>query len=244
MPDIVALHGFTGCAEDFLPLRERLPDLTPLIAPDFPGHGARRSLRNPADYSLEAHLRVISDAVGDRPTVTLLGYSMGGRLALHWALAHPERVHRLILIGTSPGLATPQEREERLLADDALAKHILSQGLKGFYKYWHNQPFFHSLFRLPPDRLDPILARRALNEPAALALSLAHVGTGALPSLWSRLRELHCPIDLVAGEGDPKFVAIARRMGEQMPKSRLSVIENAGHAVHREQPADLAMLLS
>lgn len=243
MTPILALHGFTGCAEDFLPLRDELPGDVRLVAPDLPGHGRRSDLRQPGDYSLEAHLSVISEAAGEHQELTVVGYSMGGRLALHWVLAHPGRVRRLVLIGASPGLETLEEREERKVADEALARHILKQGLDGFYKYWHNQPFFRSLLELPPGRLEPIMERRARNDPEGLALSLSHVGTGMLPSLWARLGEIRHPVDLVTGENDPKFTVLARRMGERLTKVRLSVIADAGHAVHLEQPRDLAMLL-
>jgi 2-succinyl-6-hydroxy-2,4-cyclohexadiene-1-carboxylate synthase len=124
-----------------------------------------------------------------------------------------------------------------------LAEFIRTRGLEAFFKYWHHQTFFQSLMRLPRERLDPILQRRAANKPEALALSLENVGTGTLPSLWHRLGELRMPVDLVTGEQDIKFTAVARQMGALIPKARLSVIEQAGHAVHLEQPADLAMLL-
>lgn len=243
MTPIVALHGFTGQGVDFDPLRAHLGPDSPLTAPDLPGHGSRRGLRQTADYSLAAHLDIITQAA-KAPKVTLLGYSMGGRLALHWALAHPERVHRLILIGASPGLATPAEREERRLGDATLADFIRTRGLEAFFKYWHNQTFFQPMMCLPKERLDPILARRAQNDPEGLALSLENVGTGTLPSLWQRLKELRCPVDLVTGEADVKFTRLAREMGAHLPKARHSVIDGAGHAVHLEQPADLATLVS
>ena len=242
MNTIVALHGFTGESADFGPLREHLAEGVTLHAPDLPGHGIRRHQRNLPDYSIEAHLELITEAA-TTPQITLLGYSLGGRLALHWAVAHPERVARLILIGASPGLATDKEREERRLADATLADFIRTRGLDAFFKYWHNQTFFQPLLKLPSDRLDPILARRHRNDPEGLALSLDNVGTGTLPSLWPRLKELRCPVDLVTGEHDEKFTRLAREMGAHLPKARLSVIENAGHAVHLERPADVAMLL-
>jgi 2-succinyl-6-hydroxy-2,4-cyclohexadiene-1-carboxylate synthase len=242
MNQVVALHGFTGQAGDFEPLRDCLPSSVQLTAPDLPGHGAKSSQRQLSDYSLESHLQAISEAA-TAPQITLLGYSMGGRLALHWAIAHPERVRRLILIGASPGLATPEERDERRLGDAVLAEFIRTRGLEAFFKYWHHQTFFQSLMRLPRERLDPILQRRAANQPEALALSLENIGTGTLPSLWHRLGELRMPVDLVTGEQDIKFTAVARLMGALIPKVRLSVIEQAGHAAHLEQPADLAMLL-
>lgn len=162
---------------------------------------------------------------------------------MHWALAHPGRVARLILIGASPGLATVTEREERRLADARLADFIRTRGLDAFFGYWHNQTFFQPLLRLPEERLRPILERRRRNDPEGLALSLDNVGTGTLPSLWPRLRELRCPVDLVTGEHDVKFTRLAHEIGARLPKARISVIEGAGHAVHLERPGDVAMLL-
>ena len=243
MNHVVALHGFTGQGADFEPLRPFLPAGTSLAAPDLPGHGSKSLLKDLSAYSLPAHLAAISEAA-TAPQVTLLGYSMGGRLALHWAIAHPERVRRLILVGASPGLATPEERAERRLGDATLAEFIRTRGLEAFFKYWHNQTFFQPMLRLPKEQLDPILARRAQNNPEGLALSLENVGTGTLPSLWHRLKELRVPVDLVSGEHDVKFTRLAREMGAHLPKARHSLIEGAGHAVHLEKPADLAMLLS
>ncbi len=242
MHPIVALHGFTGQGADFEPLRACLPPETSLTAPDLPGHGSRRHLRALDQYSLPAHLGLISEAAST-PQVTLLGYSMGGRLALHWAIAHPERVHRLILVGASPGLATPEERDERRLGDATLAEFIRTRGLEAFFKYWHNQTFFQPMLRLPAEQLGPILERRLANDPEGLALSLENVGTGTLPSLWHRLKEIRFPVDLVSGEHDVKFTRLAHEMGAHLPKARHSLIEGAGHAVHLEKPADLAMLL-
>lgn len=242
MNQIVTLHGFTGQGADFDPLRACLPAGTALLAPDLPGHGSKGLLRDLSAFSLPAHLAVVSEAA-TASQVTLLGYSMGGRIALHWALAHPERVRRLILVSASPGLITPEERDERRLADATLAEFIRTRGLDAFFKYWHNQTFFQPMMRLPKERLDLVLARRAQNDPEGLALSLENVGTGTLPSLWHRLKEIRFPVDLVTGEHDAKFTRLAQEMGAHLPKARHSVIEGAGHAVHLEKPADLAMLL-
>ena len=242
MNPIVALHGFTGSGADFDPLRACLPTTHPLSTPDLPGHGSHGSQRQLAAYSLAAHMEAISETA-TAPQITLIGYSMGGRLALHWAIAHPDRVRRLILIGASPGLATPEERNERRLGDATLAEFIRTRALDAFFKYWHNQTFFQPMLRLPKERLDPILARRAQNDPEGLAMSLENIGTGTLPSLWHRLKEIRFPVDLVTGEHDVKFTRLAHEMGAHLPKARHSLIEGAGHAVHLEKPSDLAMLL-
>jgi 2-succinyl-6-hydroxy-2,4-cyclohexadiene-1-carboxylate synthase len=242
MKTLLALHGFTGESADFTALKAHLPTDIILRAPDFPGHGAHRLQRNPLEYTMDAHLATIDGAAAGAK-VTLLGYSMGGRLALHWALAHPEQVERLILVGASPGLATAEAQAERRLADETLADFIRTRGLEAFFKYWHNQTFFQTMLALPPEELAPILGRRAGNDPEGLALSLRHVGTGSLPSLWPRLKEIRCPVDLVTGEMDVKFTRLALEMGAHLPKARHSVIEGAGHAVHLERPGDLAMLV-
>lgn len=239
----IALHGFTGEGADFDGLRSLLPPKAGFLAPDLPGHGTRRGLRGAEDYSLRAHLGIIDEAVGDHQGVTLLGYSMGGRLALHWALAHPNRWRRLILIGASPGLVTATEREERRLADAALATFLRTQGLAAFYKYWHHQPMLRTFLQTDSPARDALLTRRNANVPESLALSLESVGTGSLPSLWDRLGELRGAVDLITGEGDPKFTEVARRMGERIPRARLSVVEGAGHAVHLERAGDIATLL-
>lgn len=239
MMRLVVLHGFTGRKEDFNPLAECLEESRNLVALDWPGHGQRSALRAEADYSLGSHLRIIDEGAGDGE-IELLGYSMGGRLALHWALAHPERVRRLILVGASPGLKTEAERRERVTGDAALAEFIRSQGTAAFMRYWHGQTMFQTLQRMPTERISQVMESRGRNDPEGLALSLLHVGTGALPSLWDRLHELRMPVDLLTGSLDAKFTALGREMVTRIPRARLGEVEEAGHAVHLERPADLA----
>jgi len=244
MLKVVALHGFTGSHQDFEPLKSFVSDdLVEFVTPDWPGHGKNNHETEPKKYSLEAHMEIVSEAVGSSKRVILLGYSMGGRLALNWALNHPDRIQKLILIGASPGIADEVESAERFKGDQALAHFIRIHGVPPFIKYWNGKTFFRPLMSLPPDRLDPILERRLKNTTEGLALSLENVGTASLPSLWPRLKELRCAVDIVVGEKDPKFIEIGYRMGERIPKARISVIESAGHALHLEKPEDIATLI-
>lgn len=245
MLKVVALHGFTGSHQDFEPLKSLLnDDLIELVTPDWPGHGKNKNETNPQKYSVETHMDIITEAAGSSQRIILLGYSMGGRLALHWALNNPNRIQKLILIGSSPGIANEVESAERLKGDQALAQFIRIHGVKPFIKYWNGKTFFRPLMSLPADRLDPVLDRRLKNTAEGLALSLEHVGTANLPSLWPRLKELRCPVDIVVGEMDPKFIEVGYRMGECIPKARISVLELAGHALHLEKPEDIAALIS
>jgi 2-succinyl-6-hydroxy-2,4-cyclohexadiene-1-carboxylate synthase len=244
MLKVVALHGFTGSHEDFEPMKSYVNhDAVEVITPDWPGHGKKKHETDPKNYSINAHMDIITESIGSSRKIILLGYSMGGRLALNWAINNPGKIEKLILIGASPGIADEAESQERLNGDQALAQFIRNHGVRPFIKYWNGKTFFRPLMSLPPDRLDPILERRFKNTAEGLALSLESVGTASLPSLWPRLNELRCKVDIVVGEKDPKFVEIAHRMGECLPKARISVIEFAGHAVHLEYPSDCAKLL-
>jgi 2-succinyl-6-hydroxy-2,4-cyclohexadiene-1-carboxylate synthase len=165
---------------------------------------------------------------------------MGGRLALHAGLALPERVDRLVLIGASPGIADPEEREARRVADDALADEVDGMTIDQFAERWAQTPV---LAGQPPEVAAAVHADRLRNRPAGLARALRGLGTGALPSLWDRLGEIDTPVALVVGEHDEKFRAIATRMASELPRARVVVMPGAGHAVHLEAPAAVAEVI-
>ncbi len=171
---------------------------------------------------------------------TLGGYSMGGRIALHVALARPERVARLILIGASPGLAEPQERAARRAADAALADEIEAGTLEAFARRWAQTPV---LAGLPAAVAEEVRADRLRCTPAGLAAALRGLGTGTLPSLWDRLGTLALPVTLMVGERDEKFRAIATEMAARLPAAELAVVSAVGHAVHLEAPEVVAGLI-
>ena len=165
---------------------------------------------------------------------------MGGRLALHVALALPERVGRLVLIGASPGIGDPVAREERRAADERLADEVDDMTIEQFAERWARTPV---LADQPATVRAAVGADRLRNTPAGLAAALRGLGTGALPSLWGRLGELTLPVDLVVGERDLKFRATAERMAAALPSARVSVVPGAGHAVHLEDPAAVAAVI-
>jgi 2-succinyl-6-hydroxy-2,4-cyclohexadiene-1-carboxylate synthase len=172
--------------------------------------------------------------------VTLAGYSMGGRLALHFALAHPERIERLVLVGASPGIADAAERDERRRADEGLADWIERSTIEEFAAQWETT---RVLSGQPAPVLAAVREDRLRNTPAGLARALRGLGTGALPPLWDRLPELAMPAALLVGERDPKFRVIAERMAARMPGASLNVVAGSGHAVHLEDPVRVAAAL-
>jgi 2-succinyl-6-hydroxy-2,4-cyclohexadiene-1-carboxylate synthase len=166
---------------------------------------------------------------------------MGGRLALHVALVLPSRVRRLVLIGASPGLADPAARAERLAADERLAKEVETMTIGAFADRWAQTGV---LADQPPEVQAAMRAQRLRNTPAGLAAALRGLGTGALPSLWERLGELRCPVDLIVGERDARFQAIADEMAGGLPAARVHVVRGAGHAVHLEDPRAVAEVIA
>jgi len=206
------------------------------LAPDLRGHGSRAET---APVSLEAVLSDL-DALCPEP-VALVVYSMGGRIALHYALARPGRVQRLILIGASPGLADAAERAARMEADERLAEGLERSSIEEFAERWARTPV---LADQPQDLRARIHADRLRNTPAGLARALRGLGTGALPPVWDRLGELKAPTLIIAGTRDEKFVQIGQRMSAAIPGARLELIPDAGHAAHLERPAATAELIA
>lgn len=156
-----------------------------------------------------------------------VGYSMGGRLCLHLALADPGRVERLVLLGATAGIEDDGERAARRLADERLADDIERDGVEAFLERWLSHPMFAGLAERGPRQWDG----------AVLAACLRFLGTGSQEPLWDRLAELAMPVLVVAGERDEKFIRIGRRMADAIgDNASFAVVPDAGHAAHLEQP--------
>ncbi|MCC5807448.1 MAG: 2-succinyl-6-hydroxy-2,4-cyclohexadiene-1-carboxylate synthase [Opitutales bacterium] len=235
----VALHGFTGNGTDFSPLAAAAgsPRLA-WIAPDLPGHGKCRVDEPENGYTFEAVDALIEKALARLPPGPrrLLGYSMGGRLALHFAVRHPRAIDRLYLIGASPGIETARAREDRHANDLLLAARIERDGIAWFAPHWEARPIIQTQDNIRASWLEPMKTRRRCLDPAALAHSLRGLGTGAMPSLWDRLPTLHVPTTLFVGETDTKFLDIAREMRSRCPALSLTIVPAAGHCAHLENP--------
>jgi 2-succinyl-6-hydroxy-2,4-cyclohexadiene-1-carboxylate synthase len=230
--DIVLLHGFTHTGASWDPVVAALGERYRALAPDIRGHGARSELE---PVSLEA---VLDDLAGLAPRrFTLAGYSMGGRIALHASLALGDRIDRLVLIGASPGLGDPAERESRRAADEALAGEIARSDIEEFAKRWAQTPV---LAGQPREVAAAVHADRLRNRPTGLARALRGLGTGALSPVWDRLGEITAPVTLVVGANDRKFIEIATRMATGLSRATVIVVEHTGHAVHLEAPARVA----
>ncbi|HBU75468.1 MAG: hypothetical protein CL447_06190 [Acidimicrobiaceae bacterium] len=225
------LHGFTqtseSWAETIAALKERIPAAT-FWAPDMPGHGNDMTL----PFSLTEGAGAIADLAS--PGIWI-GYSMGGRYLLHIATQHPEVVTALVLVSTTAGLETSEEREERRNADLALADSIERDGVSAFLQRWMALPLFS---RLRPTATD--LAARQRNSSTGLAESLRHAGTGCQQPLWDELASIDVPTLVVTGSEDEKFFALGARLAQTMPQAEHVTMSGAGHAVHLEHSEEFA----
>lgn len=233
---VVLLHGFSGTSHAWDGVIERLDGERYRPLPlDLPGHGTQAGAPRPITF--EACVGYVLARAPER--FVLCGYSMGGRVALHVALAAPERVSRLVLVSCSPGIEDEGERAARREADERLARELEKQPFEDFIERWRTQPLFA---QEPPEA--GLLARedQRRNDPLALASVMRGLGTGEMQSLWGRLGELAMPVTFLAGERDEKFTAIGERVARACPEGRLAVVEG-GHGLPLENPAAVAASL-
>jgi 2-succinyl-6-hydroxy-2,4-cyclohexadiene-1-carboxylate synthase len=233
---LVLLHGFTGSSKTWRAFISNWQNDFQVITIDLPGHGKTHApyVMTMEEVCADLHL-FFSKLVPD--SFHLLGYSMGGRTALSYAMLYPENIKSLILESASPGLASEEEREDRRKRDEKLAVCIEKDGMEQFVEFWGNIPLFETQKRLPAEKKASIRQERLSQNSAGLAQSLRTMGTGSQPSWWGKLSDITMPVLLLAGVLDPKFSGINKRMHEHLPNSNLKIIEDAGHAIHVEQPA-------
>lgn len=224
---VVLLHGFAGTGRAWDPVVERLdPERYTPLAPDLGG-------------TLDTVVEHVLAAAPER--FVLCGYSMGGRIALHVALAAPARIERLVLVATTAGIEDDDERAARRAADEQLAAFAQSATIEAFADRWMAQPIFAGT----PPAVARIWREDLLrSEPAAIAAMLRGLGAGAMPPVWERLGELAMPATVVAGERDAKYVALGERLAAGLPRAELLVVPGVGHGLPREAPEAIAAAIS
>ncbi|WP_419955846.1 2-succinyl-6-hydroxy-2,4-cyclohexadiene-1-carboxylate synthase [Neobacillus niacini] len=243
---LLLLHGFTGDSSTWTPFCQVWGKHSKLIIPDIIGHGKTDSPEDLNRYQIESaaeDLILLLDQL-EIEKFDLLGYSMGGRLALTLAILYPERVRKVILESASPGLKTDEERILRRMKDEELANFIKDQGIMSFVNYWEAIPLFSTMRSLPNSIRDSIREQRLSNNAQGLANSLLGMGTGSQASWWEKLDLLGCEVLLLTGEKDEKFCKIAERMTEEMNRATWIVINDSGHAIHVESKEKFGTIVS
>jgi 2-succinyl-6-hydroxy-2,4-cyclohexadiene-1-carboxylate synthase len=244
-PPLLLLHGFSGSARAWDELRPALAVEATLITIDLIGHGRSAAPADVGRYSLDWSTRdllALLDELG-LGAVDVLGYSMGGRVALHFALQAPERVRRLILESASAGIEDALERQRRIASDAALAERIERDGIAAFVAEWERLPLLALGSHVGEEVRARQTALRLQTAPLGLAISLRGMGAGQQAARWGALRDLQRPVLLVVGERDTRYRELGERMHALLPVSDFVVVPEAGHTVHLDQPAAFADLV-
>lgn len=235
MRPVVLLHGYTGSPASFRATLAQLPPDAPVVTPTLPGHDD-----TPPPTALGDAFRAIDSALtrlGERAHV--LGYSLGGRMALHFTLAHPERVARLTLLGARPGIGDPHERASRRASDRRWSELLRVDGLEPFLEQWEAQ----ALLQPRTTDAEAIAEARAIrrrHSAAGLAAAMDVFSVAALPDLWPRLAELNVPVTWASGEHDTHYRALMQHAAERIGEH--TSIRGAGHSVLVDNPAAIAEL--
>lgn len=253
-PPLLLLHGFLGSHQDFESILPALSQHFYCIVPDLPGHGQTLTEAGGYDFcEIAQSLCTFLDALGITQT-HLLGYSMGGRLALYMTCHFPHRFTRTVLESASPGLQTADARKQRQAKDEAIARALETTPFPDFLTRWYNNSLFSSLKRHPKAYAAMLARRHNNNSPKELAAALRGLSTGRQPSLWNLLAHINTPLLLITGALDTKFVTINREMlaaSQSLKPTRtkqaqtvLNIVENCGHNIQVEAPDRYERLVS
>lgn len=238
-PALVLLHGFMGSLQDWK--EEIIPVLSKdyfCIALDLPGHGKTETERKD-EYRMDrcaANITALMDILSVSQA-HIVGYSMGGRLALYMAVHFSGRVGRVVIESGSPGLRSEADRRARMEQDGKLKEKIRGMSMERFLEDWYQQPLFATMDKASA-RYKSMVQRRLRNDPQRLGLSLEYMGTGVQPSLWDKLDKIRSPLLLMTGEHDEKFRQVASEMAGLCPTATLAVVRGAGHCVHFDNPTE------
>lgn len=222
---VLFIPGFMQRGDAWRPVAELLPERYPSTILDH------------AEHSFEGRMREIAATDAD----VLVGYSLGGRLALRAVLREPGRYRGLVLVGSTAGLEEGPMRVQRAEADEKLASWIEAMPIEDIVSLWERQPLF-------ADQSDSLVEGqrpgRLSHDPRALALLLRTAGQGVLDPVWHELRTLELPLLAIAGARDDGYTAAAKRIAQLAPNGRAAIVENAGHAAHLQQPREVADLIA
>jgi 2-succinyl-6-hydroxy-2,4-cyclohexadiene-1-carboxylate synthase len=238
---VLYLHGFMGSMEDWREIIGLLGDDYVQMTLDLPGHG-RTQVTDPDVYQFNICVDAIVDLIKSQKfyPLTIVGYSMGGRLALKMAVEYPQLLNAVVIESAAPGIADMSERNKRKEHDLQLADQLINEW-PDFLDRWYSQPLFNTL--RAKINYDDLLKRRVLNDPARLALVLKGMGQGVQPSLWQNLAKIQIPVYLIAGEADKKYVGLIKQMTHHLATYSHVIIKGCGHNVHFEAPQEYVRAL-
>ncbi len=241
---LLLVHGLLGRGSSWGPHATAFARDFRVVVVDLPGHGRSGIPADPARASVERTADDVATIL-ERERLApahVLGYSLGARIALRLAVAHPRSIRRLVLESPSAGIGDPDVRLDRRTADEARAVRLERDGLAAFVDEWEREPIFASYADLPPARAARLRAERLRNRPAGLAASLRGAGQGSMTPLFDGLPSITAPTLAIAGARDPAGRARAELVAAAIPGARLAIVDAAGHAPHLETPTTFRSL--
>jgi pimeloyl-ACP methyl ester carboxylesterase len=236
----VLVHGFTGSRDDF---REHVPALAKLgrtIALDQRGHGGTTNSGRAGDYTLDglvADLLAAFDALG-LARADLLGHSLGGMVALRFALAHPARVASLVLMDTS---ARPMSLQIPEAAHAALSALVRERGVAALLPGMRQRGDLPPAMRRCIESMGPEIfwerAQRKLDAMDPVAWSALVRVLGDHPPVTDRLGEIRCPTLVLVGAEDAPFLAPSDELASGITGAVHVRIDGAAHSPQLENAA-------
>ncbi len=235
---LLLLHGFTGSPRSW-----RRTFAGDALIPSLAGHDGTSGDARVHDFVEEVD-RVAEIARGVGASLHVAGYSLGARVALGLLVRHPHLFTGATLIGVHPGLASADERTERVAGDEKWCRLLEDDGLPPFVRAWQEQPLFASQATLPAELLAEQEAERLRHDPRGLVHSLRCLGLGRMPNFRPLLHLIELPVTLMVGALDAKFVALAREVSDRLPRGRVIDVANAGHNLLLERPDVVGQVLA
>ena len=234
---VIFLHGFTGSSRDFLTLPDEILNHYRCLIPDLPGHGHTKVLEEANTFQTAGQITLLQQWLNclNQTRFHLFGYSMGGRLALQFAVRNMPQLHSLILVSTTAGIHPTERRQKRAESDVQLAQKILDADPVDFLTRWLSQPIFQGISEQGSAFLAQEVERRLPIQPTGLACSLKYFSSGVMPSVWPQLKEITVPVLAIAGARDSKYLSLALELVNRMPKATLGILETT-HAPLVEAP--------
>ncbi|RLA62938.1 MAG: 2-succinyl-6-hydroxy-2,4-cyclohexadiene-1-carboxylate synthase [Epsilonproteobacteria bacterium] len=227
-PPILFLHGFMGKGSDWSKLATELSQNYYCHLIDLPGHGkSTAEVENLKDLT-----RLILDSLSPKKKLTIIGYSMGGRIALYMILTFPELFNKAIIESASPGIKNIKERETRYQSDLNLLSDIKS--FRSFLNSWYENPLFGDLTGLK----ETLIEEKLENDPEKLKSALKFLSVGNQPNLWEMIKKLSVPTLYISGDRDKKYSQIGEELTELSPMITKKVIKNAAHITHLQNPKE------
>ncbi|WP_323084642.1 2-succinyl-6-hydroxy-2,4-cyclohexadiene-1-carboxylate synthase [Providencia alcalifaciens] len=233
-PWLVFLHGLLGSHDDWSSIVEACPNYPRLVV-DLPGHGDSRNIGCQGFVDFDKQLTQLL-AHYSASQYVLIGYSLGARLAMHFACFHSHQgLQGLVIEGGNVGLQSEQERIARADNDHRWAERFRHQPIEQVLNDWYQQAVFADL---TPAQREKLVVLRSQNNPLAVADMLENTSLSKQPFLAESLKQLSVPYCYFCGEKDQKFRGVSQQYA--LP---FTLIENAGHNAHRENPQHYAAAL-